>query len=232
MERRVQMSGAVLAGMLWAAQAAAVPIVYNDEAAFRAAAGSSTTYSFETHGVTESTDLASPVTAAQLDNHFDLAHTGFNLFEIVDDGADPGATDGTHFVFTHSSVAFTEYTLTFSNFGGADGAVTAFGLTVNDFASGMTTPAAITYDAGGFSGTLLSVPAGQPDFTSNFIGLTVDASEAFDSITLRFDDVESGFQAFDEVIYAQAPTPVPAPGTPALLALGAAVLACCRRRRG
>jgi len=79
--------------------------------------------------------------------------------------------------------------------------VTAFAITITDFASNITDPATITYDTGDLSGTLLSVPGGQPEYTQNFLGLIVDEAEAFTSITLTMDDTLSGFQYFDESIY-------------------------------
>ena len=62
-------------------------------------------------------------------------------------------------------------------------------------------PATITYDIGDYTGILLTVPGGQADYTQNFVGLIVDNSEAFTSITLTMDDTLSGFQYFDESIY-------------------------------
>jgi hypothetical protein len=219
----------VVLGSMWGAQSAqSAAIVFNDEAAFRAAAGAVTTYSFETHGVVESTHLASPVSAVQLDNSFNIGYTGLNLFEIVDAAADPGAVDGTHFLFTHSQATSPTYSLTFSNFGSVNALVTAFGLTVVDFASNIQNPTEITYDTGALSGTLLSVPGGQPDFTQNFVGLIVDPSEAFNSITLVLNDVNSGFQSFDEVIFSRAAA-IPNPSTLLLLCLGGLALALQRR---
>jgi len=183
--------------------ALAVPVVYNDEAAFRAAAGTVTTYGFEVHGLVVGTDYSgsSPILASNLSGHFDLAFTGLNWFEIVDNATDPGVADGTHTVFTHSIYPGTDYTLTFSNFAGAGEAVRAFGVTVTDFASGITDPATITYAAGDHSGTLLYVPGGQPDYTQNFVGIIGTSTESFTSITLTLDDTLSGMQYFDEVIY-------------------------------
>lgn len=219
----------LVVGFMWAAQSAqSAAIVFNDEAAFRAAAGTVRTYSFETHSVAESANLASPVLAAQLDNSFAVGYTGLNLFEIVDDAADPGAVDGTHFLFTHSQATSPTYTLTFSNFGGLNAAVRAFGLTIVDFASNIQSPTEITYDTGVLSGTLLSVPGGQPDFTQNFVGLIVDPSEAFNSIALVLNDVNSGFQSFDEVIFSQAAA-IPNPSTLLLFCLGGLALALQRR---
>lgn len=193
----------VLAILAVGTAALAVPVVYNDEAAFRAAAGTVTTYGFETHGLVEDTDYSgsSPILASDLDGHFDLAFTGLNLFEIFENASDPGVADGTHTVFTHSIYPGTDYTLTFSNFAGAGEAARAFGITITDFASGITEPATITYDTGDFSGTLLYVPGGQPDYTQNFVGIIADAAESFMSITLTMDDTLSGFQYFDEAIY-------------------------------
>lgn len=209
----------LICGLTLSVSALAVPVTYNDKAVFLAAAGSSTTYGFETHGLSESTELASPLSASQLDNNFDLAYTNLNSFQIIDNAAAAGVVNGSRYLFTHSSAGAPEYTLTFSNFGGVNAGIIAFGLTITDFASNITDPVTITYDAGGITGTLLSVVGGQPDFTQNFIGLTVDGAEAFNSITLSFDDVLSGFQDFDEVIYAQAAV-IPTPATLALFTLG------------
>ena len=195
---------------LFSLNAFSIPITYNNEALFRIDVGSSTTYGFETHGVTEDTNLASPVTANQLDNNFGISYTNLNLFEIVDDGTDPGVEDGTHFLFTHSTGGLDNYTINFSNFFGKNYGITAFGFTITDFASNLTAnddPVYITYDTGNFSGTLLTVTDGQPDYTQNFLGLIVDNDEAFKSITLTLNDNLSGFQSFDEVIFKQVPEP-------------------------
>jgi PEP-CTERM motif len=205
------------------AQAAAT--VFNDEAAFRAAAGPITTYGFETHTLAHSTDLASPLLAGQLDNSFGLAYSGLNAFQIVDDAADPNVVDGTHFLFTHSSAAVPNYTLTFSNFGGINAAVTAFGLTVVDFASNIQDPVTITFDTGALAGTLLSVVGGQPDYTQNFVGLTVDPGEAFASITLTLNDIGSGFQSFDKVLFSEQQAAIPEPATLLLIGLGGLLMA-------
>lgn len=192
--------------------------IYNDEAVFRAAAGPTTTYGFETHGVTEGTYLPSPLSASQLDNNFDLAYTNLNAFEIIDNGAAPGVADGTHYLFTHSVYPASNYTLTFSNFGGSNAGITAFGLTITDFASNITDTVTIAYDTGSLSGTLLTITGPQPDYTQNFVGLTVDSADTFTSITLTLNDNLSGFQDFDEVIYSDV-TPIPEPSTIILLAL-------------
>ncbi|MBN2170606.1 MAG: hypothetical protein JW819_04695 [Candidatus Krumholzibacteriota bacterium] len=193
----------VVAILAISAAALSAPVVYNDEAAFRTAAGTVTTYGFETHGLVEGTDYSgsSPILAGDLSGHFDLAFTGLNLFEIIEDAGGPGVADGTRTVFTHSIYPGTSYTLTFSNFAGAGESVRMFGITIIDFASNITDPATITYDTGTSSGTLLYVPGGQPDYTQNFVGIIADASEAFTSITLTMDDTLSGFQYFDEAIY-------------------------------
>jgi hypothetical protein len=96
-----------------------------------------------------------------------------------------------------------DYSLTFSNFGGADRRITDFGLSVCDFANGLSEPARITYNTGTESGTLLPVPSGQPPYTSNFVGVVVCPEAAFDTITLTFDDNASGMQWLDEVIYSE-----------------------------
>jgi hypothetical protein len=214
--------------LLFSSSVSALPVVYNDEASFRASAGIATTYGFEDHGVVEGAELAfsSPLTASLLDNHFDLAYSNFNAFSIIDDVADPGVVDGTHFLFTHSTVA-ANYTLTFSNFSNTGDGVTAFGLTITDFASNIVDPVSITYDTGIHSGTLLSVLAGQPDYTQNFIGLIVDETEAFSSITLTMNDNFSGFQSFDEIIYSSV-VQISEPASLALFALG--VMGLCRRK--
>jgi hypothetical protein len=202
--KRLNMTTALTIALLAISVAAlSEPVVYNDEAAFRTAAGTVSTYGFEVHGLVEGTDYSgsSPILATDLNGHFDLAFTGLNWFEIVDDAADPGVADGTHTVFTHSVYPGDNYTLTFSNFAGADESVRAFGITITDFASSITDPATITYDTGAFTGTLLYVPGGQPDYTQNFVGIVADASEAFTSITLTMDDTLSGMQYFDEAIY-------------------------------
>lgn len=211
--------------LLAATGATAAPTVYNDEAAFRAAVGSVTAYGFEVHGLAEGVELASPLSAGDLDNSFDLAFTGLNSFQIDNSAGSPGLADGTRCIFSHSVVG-ANYTLTFSNFYGSGANIAAFGLTVTDFASNITDPASITYSAGNLSGTLLTVDAGQPDYTQNFVGLTVSPAEAFDAITLTFDDNLSGFQYFDEVLYA-----VPEPATLGLVAVGAAGLVARRRRK-
>jgi hypothetical protein len=213
--------------------AAAAPITYNDKAIFLGAAGSSTIYGFEAHNLGEGVELVSPLSAGNLDNNFDLAVTNLNSLKIINNVADPGVVDGTHSLFTHSyAPPVPNYTLTFANFGGASAGITAFGLTITDFASGLTAndPAvSITYQAGGLSGTLLNVLMGQADYTQNFIGLTVDPVDAFSSITLTFTDNQSGMQWFDEVIYSQE-AQVPEPGTLALTGLAALALGWARRR--
>lgn len=209
-------------------QAAAT--VFNDEAAFRAASGPVTTYGFEIHTLAESTNLASPLLAVQLDNSFGLAYSGLNAFQIVDNAADPNVVDGTHFLFTHSSAAAPNYSLTFSNFGGINAAVTAFGLTVVDFASNIQEAVTITFDTGVLAGTLLSVVGGQDDFTQNFIGLTVNPGEAFGSITLTLNDTSSGFQSFDRVLFSAQPAAIPEPATLLLIGLGGLLMAWLRAR--
>jgi len=107
----------VVAVLSFGTAALSVPVVYDDEVLFRADAGSATTYGFEVHGLIEDTDYSgsSPILASDLDNHFDLAFTGLNLFEIFDNAASPGIADGTHAIFTHSIYPGDNYTLTFSN---------------------------------------------------------------------------------------------------------------------
>jgi hypothetical protein len=225
----------LLVALAWAAvcvtgSAIAGPTIYNDEAAFRAAAGTVSTYGFEVHGLAESTDIPSPVAAANLDNAFELAHTGLNAFQIVDNAGSSFGAEGTHFLFTHSQAGAQSYTLTFSTFGGVGAPIVAFGLTVVDFASNIQTPAAIGYSAGAFSGTLLFVPGGQPDYTQNFVGLIVAPAEAFSSITLTLDDLSSGFQSFDEVIFARQAA-IGEPSTVALVVIAALLLLVRRMRR-
>jgi len=219
----------IIGGVSLSTTAAAFPVVYSDEAVFRAAAGPSTTYGFETHGVVEGAELAfsSPLSASQLDNNFDLAYTNFNGFSVFDNGAAQGVADGIHYLFTHSVGIASNYTLTFSNFGDSNANITAFGLTITDFASNITDLATITYNTGSLTGTLLSIIGGQPDYTQNFVGLTVDSGDALSTITLTINDNLSGFQDFDEVIYSQA-TAVPEPGT--FVFLGFSVLGFARRR--
>jgi hypothetical protein len=212
----------------------AAPVIYNNEATFRAAAGLTTTYSFETHGVEENVEhLDAPFTAVELDSHFELAQTNLNSFKIIDDAGDPGAVDGTHFLFTHSRASAMDYSLVFSNFGAASASITAFGLTVVDFASGLGAnhpPARIVYEAGPNRGTLLSVEGEQTDYTQNFVGVIVDPGEAFASIRLTLDDINSGFQSFDEVIYSQVAAQVPQPPSIALFGAGLLGFAWSRRR--
>ncbi len=222
----------IIGGITLSIPIAAAPITYNDEATFRAAAGLTTTYGFETHGVTEGIDLASPLLANQLDNNFDLAYANLNAFQIVDNGSAQGVADGTHYLFTHSFGTTSNYTLNFSNFGDSNTSITAFGLTITDFASNLTVndpPVTITYDTGGLTGTLLTVSGGQPDFTQNFVGLTVDNIDAFTSLTLTLNDNLSGFQDFDEVIYSKM-EPIPEPGTMLLLVFGLIGLVGFRRK--
>ncbi|MFC1572052.1 hypothetical protein ACFL6M_00475 [Candidatus Eisenbacteria bacterium] len=195
---------AMIIGLLvFSSPAFAAATVYDDETAFRNDAGPTTTYGFEVHGLIEGIDVSgfAPFAAADLDNSFDLALTNFNWFEIVDDVSSVGTTEGTHCVFTHTVYPADNYTLTFSNFGASAGSVAAFGFTITDFASNITDPATITYDTGLLTGTLLSVPGGQLEYTQNFVGVIVDAGEAFTSITITLDDNLSGMQWFDEVIF-------------------------------
>lgn len=224
----------IVGGIALNAPSAAAPIIYNDEAAFRAAAGPTTTYGFETHGVVEGAELAfdSPISAAQLDNNFDLAHTNFNGLKIIDDGAAPGVAGGTHYLFTHSVGNASDYTLSFANFGGSYASTIAFGITITDFASNIidNDPVTITYDTGGLAGTLLTVIGGQPDYTQNFVGLIVDAFDAFTSITITLNDNSSGFQDFDEVIYSRV-AQVPEPASVVLVLTGLVSLAILGRRR-
>lgn len=227
MKRFFYLAAPILGGVLTATSIIAAPIVFNDEAAFRAAAGASTTYGFETHGVVEGDELAfsSPLTASQLDNNFDLAYNNFNGFQIIDNATAPGVADGTHYLFTHSQYSppsLVDYSLTFSNFSNSNKSVTAFGLTITDFASnlGPNDTVSITYTAGSLTGTLFSVTGGQPDFTQNFVGVIVDGIDAFNSITLTMNDNLSGFQDFDEIIYSLDSTDVPTPATLALMGLG------------
>ena len=77
----------------------------------------------------------------------------------------------------------------------------------------------IAYDTGGLTGTLFSIIGPQPDYTQNFVGLTVDGADAFTSITLTLNDINSGFQYFDEVIYSQV-APIPEPSTIVLFGVG------------
>jgi hypothetical protein len=221
---------AFLFGMALSGVVAAAPVVYSDEATFRAAAGSTTTYGFETHSVVEATNLASPVLASDLDNSFQLAYANLNGFQIIDDGAEPGLADGTHSLFTHSMAGAPDYTLTFSDFGGVNGSITAFGFTITDFASNIGADiVTISYDTGNLSDLLLMTGV-QGDYAQNFIGLIVDAADAFMSITLTFTDVQSGMQWFDEIIFS-SPTGVPEPATLALLGIALAGLAFRRRKR-
>jgi len=210
MKRFLCVIAVIVGGVALSAPVAAAPIIFNDEAAFRVAAARApapvTTYGFETHGLVEGAELAfsSPLAASQLDNRFGLAYTNLNGVSIDNTGP-PGAADGTRSLFTNS-VDAPNYTLTFSNFGGSNASITAFGLTITDFASSLTVndpPATITFDTGGLAGTLLTVAGGQPGFTQNFVGLTVDGVDAFPSITLTLNDNLSGMQWFDEVIYSQ-----------------------------
>lgn len=210
--------------------ATAAPVVYDNEAVFRGAAGASTTYGFETHAVSEATELPSPLTAAQLDGHFDLGYSGLNSFQVFDIAGAHGVADGSHFVATHSQATAPAYTLTFSNFGGTGAAITAFALTMTDFASHLEQrqgPWTVRYQAGSLSGVLFSTLLAQPEYTVNFMGLTVDDGDAFSSITLSFNDVASGTQMFDEVIYTAAGA-VPLPASWLLVLPGLALL---RRRR-
>ena len=232
--KKIEVFATMLGTAVLFTQAIAAPVVHHNEAAFRAAGGATTTYGFETNGVVEGVDLASPVPASDLDNNFRLDYTNLNAFQIIDSAADPGVVDGTHSLFTHSQFAagISNYQITFSNFGGSNESITAFGLTITDFASNLSAndpPVSITYDTGGLSGTLLSIAGGQAEYTQNFIGLTVDPVDAFASITLTLNDNLSGFQSFDEVIYSR--TQIPEPGSLALLGLGLAGLSVLRRRR-
>ena len=222
---------AIVGGNTLCTLAAAAPITYNDEGAFRAAAGTAVTYGFETHGVTEGIELTSPLSAAQLDNNFNLAYRNLNSFQIVDDATATGVADGTHYLFTHSVGSASSYSLVFSNFGGSNASITAFGFTVTDFASnlGANDAVSITYDTGSLAGTLLSSIGGQPEFTQNFVGLTVDTAEAFTSIEITLDDMDSGFQDFDEIIYGRVAS-VPEPGSFWLLGLGAFLFAWRNRK--
>lgn len=99
----------IVGGAALTAPAVAAPVTYSNEALFRAAAGSTRTYGFETHGLIEEHDYyvdeSPPVTsftAAQLDDSFDLAYTGLDGFSLWGNAASPGVADGTHDVFTHS----------------------------------------------------------------------------------------------------------------------------------
>ena len=170
----------------------------------RAAAWPTTTYSFESHGLSEDVNdlVPSPVPASDFEDHFDIAYHNLNAFNVSYSPGSPCNAHGDRALFTHSVVA-DDYSLTFSNFGGANRSITAFGLTVCDFASNISEPVSIVYDTGTDSGTLLVVPSGQPDHTANFVGVVVCSEAAFDSITLTLDDNMSGFQWFDEVIYSR-----------------------------
>ena len=180
--------------------------VYNSEADFRAAAGTVVAYGFESHGLSENVNdlVPSPVPASDFAGNFGIAYSNLNAFNVAYQPGGSCNADGDRSLFTHSVVA-ANYSLTFSDFDGDNRSITAFGLTVCDFASGISEPVSITYDTGTESGTLLVVPNGQPDYTSNFLGIVVCSGSAFDSITLTFDDNASGFQQFDEVIYSLAP---------------------------
>jgi hypothetical protein len=177
--------------------------VYTSEVEFRAAAGPTLTYGFETHGLSEDVNdlVPSPVPASDFAGNFGIAYTNLNGFNVAYQPGGSCNADGDRSLFTHSVVA-DDYSLTFFDFGGENRSVTAFGLTVCDFASGLSDPVSISYDTGTESGVMLVVPSGQPDYTSNFVGVVVCPGSAFDSITLTFDDNASGFQQFDEVIYA------------------------------
>jgi hypothetical protein len=188
--------------------------VYNSEEDFRAAAGLKATYSFESHGLSEDvSDLVpSPVSASDFAGHFGIAYSNMNTFNVAYEPGSPCNASGDRSLFTHSVVA-DDYSLTFSDFGGDSRSIRAFGLTVCDFGNGVSEPVSIAYDTGTESGTLLVVPSGQPDETSNFVGIVVCSGSAFDSITLTLDDNDSGFQRFDDVIYSGDLTVVPAPVT-------------------
>jgi len=203
--------------------------VFNDELAFRAAAGLVTAYGFEINGLSENVnDLpTSPVLASNFDNHFDIAYTNLNGFNVSNNPGSICNADGVKSLFTHSVGAASNYSMTFSNFGNAGQLATAFGLTVCDFASSISGPATITYDTGTRSGTLLTIPSGQPDFSLNFVGIVLSPADAFSSITLTFDDNLSGFQNFDEVIVPE-PALCLSIGTSVV---GLAVLARHRRRK-
>ena len=235
MKRFLYAVAIIIIGVLISRTATAIPTTYSDEALFRVDAAPTITYGFETHGFTETGshtgDLASPLSASDLDNNFDLAYTNLNAFDIWDDAGSVWLTEGTHYLWTHS-VPTANYTLTFSNFDGSNAAVTAFGLSIIDFASGITDPVTITYDAGGLTGNLLTVPAGQSDYTQNFLGLIVDSTEAFTTITLTMNDNLSGMQSFDEIIYSQA-APIPEPSTIVLFGIGffGILVYVCRRKR-
>jgi len=177
--------------------------IFDDRDSFRDAADSWTRYGFRYHDLSgDLSDLpASPVDASDFDDHFDIGYSNLDAFNVLEESDGPCTLGGSRSLFTHSVGSADNYTLTFSNFEGRDSPVTAFGVTVCDFASHMSTPASITFDTGTSSGTLLTVPGGQPSYTQNFVGIVVDPEDAFTSITLTFDDNESGSQRFDIVHY-------------------------------
>lgn len=195
---------------------------YTDEATFLANAGPTVMESFENAPVTDGAVLLPGLTAAELDDHFDV--DGFSSsFQIWNDP--PHATDGDQALFWLAQNPTPppnddDKSFTLSNFDGLSSSITALGMYIVDWASAGATGTLTFSNDNGESVIVAESPPSLPDWSTFFFGVVSDTPFTSGTFTTNTDD---GWHLIDSVYYSAAEAQVPAPATLFLLALGVGI---------